>query len=48
VAPPQTPAELRNSLAPKSRNAVMAEIDKNLTHLKPAEIAKHLETLLAV
>ena len=48
VAPPQTLAELRNSLAPKSRNAVMAEIDKNLTHLKPAEIAKHLETVLLV
>jgi protein required for attachment to host cells len=48
IAPPQTLAELRQALSPKSRGAVMAELDKDLTHLKPPEIAKHLETLLAV
>lgn len=48
VAPPQTLAELRQTLSSKSRSAVMAELDKDLTHLKPPEVAKHLETVLAV
>ncbi|QEX23351.1 hypothetical protein FRZ61_32890 [Hypericibacter adhaerens] len=48
VAPPQTLAELRHSLSPKSRQAVIAEVDKDLTHLKGTDIAKHLETVLAV
>ena len=48
VAPPQTLAELRQALAPKSHNAIIAEIDKDLTHLGPPEVAKHLESVLAV
>jgi protein required for attachment to host cells len=48
VAPPRALGDLRQALAPKSRNAVTGEIDKDLTQAKLPEIAKHLEAVLAV
>ena len=42
VAPPTFLAELRKHLPDRVKSAVIAEIDKDLTHLPVAEIERHL------
>ena len=42
VAPPAFLAELRKHLPERVKSAVIAEIDKDLTHLPVAEIERHL------
>ena len=42
VAPPRTLAELRSGFHADVKNRIIAEIDKDLTHLPIGEIEKHL------
>ena len=48
VAPPRILGELREHLSPRGREAVAGEINKDLTHLGLAELAKKVGTVLAV
>jgi protein required for attachment to host cells len=48
VAEPRALGELRRLLAPAVAAKVSAELDKDLTHLPPAEIGERLGGVLAV
>ncbi len=46
VAPPRTLGDLRNALGPRARALVTGELDRDLTHVTPAELPDHLYRLL--
>ncbi len=45
MAAPQTPGDLRNVLPDTVRKKVVAEIDKDLTHVPSHELGERLEAL---
>ncbi len=48
VAPPATLGDLRSALSAQVREAVYAELDKDLTNTPAAELPQHLGAVLAV
>ena len=48
AAPARTLGILRKTLSSHATERVIAELDKDLTKSKPADLANHLETFLAV
>lgn len=48
VAPPKALGELRAELDPQAAKLVKADLNKDLTHLTPHQLAEHLEDILKV
>ncbi len=48
VAPPKTLGDLRGALDKETRNSISAELDKDLTHVPPTELRKHIEKITPV
>ncbi|MSP41820.1 MAG: host attachment protein [Alphaproteobacteria bacterium] len=48
VAPPKALGELRTELDPQAAKLIKAELNKDLTHLTPHQLAEHLEDILKV
>jgi len=48
IAPPRTLGDLRAALGQKARSLVLAEIDKDLTHVTIQELPDHLTRVVAL
>jgi len=48
VAPPKALGELRAEIDPQAAKMIKADLNKDLTHLTPHQLAEHLEDILKV